>query len=112
MMSRREVVSLMSFTSYRWSIVSTLVRYYIKESIHNTLMCKWGFMLNTCVHSLDHVNTHDMTTNLKWSFFWMTLRGTPVPLFKRISYAPMGSLGHTSETEVSGEFVYTLNLIR
>ena len=53
-----------------------------------------------------------MTTNLKWSFFLMTLSGTLIPNFKKISYAPMGSLGHTSETEVSGEFVYTLNLIR
>ena len=51
-MSRREVVSLMSFTSYRWSIVSTIVRYYIKESIHNTLMCKWGLVLNTYAAAL------------------------------------------------------------
>ena len=63
-------------------------------------------MLYTCAHSLDHVNTHDMTTNLKWSFFLMALRGTLIPLFKKISYAPMGSLGHTSETEVRGTTMY------
>jgi hypothetical protein len=105
-MRRREVVSLMSFTPYRWSIVSTLVGCYLKESIHNTLMCRWGFMLYTCAHSLDHVNTPDMTTNLKWSFFWMTLRGTPIPTFKKSSYAHTGSLGHTSETKVRGATMY------
>ena len=28
-------------------LVCAIVRYYLKESIYNTLMCKWGFMLNT-----------------------------------------------------------------
>ena len=102
-MRRREVVSLVSFTSV---IVSAIVRCYLKESVHTTLMRKWGFMLKACVHSLDHVSTPFMTTNLKWSFFWMTLRGTPIPTFKKSSYAHTGSLGHTSDTQVRGTTMY------
>ena len=52
-----------------------------------------------------------MTTNLKWSFFLMTLSGTLIPIFKKISYAPTGSLGHSSETKVNMEFVFTFNEI-
>jgi len=117
-MSRREVVSLMS-------LVCAIVRYYLKKnpSVNRqkgcgglkALKCKWGFMLYTCAHSLDHVNTHEMTTNPLWSFFLMTLRGTPVPTLKKISYAHTGSLGHTSETKVRGtlcmEFTPTFNEI-
>ena len=47
-----------------------------------------------------------MTTNPKWSFFLITLSGTPVPTFKKISYAPTGLLGHTSETEARGATMY------
>ena len=102
-------------------LVCAIVRYYLKKnpSVNRqkgcgglkALKCKWGFMLYTCAHSLDHVNTHEMTTNLKWSFFLMTLSGTLIPIFKKISYAPTGSLGHSSETKVNMEFVFTFNEI-
>ena len=125
-----EQINICTNTRLVNSLVSAIVRYYLKKNpstnkqkgfngltllVYSTVLAlrrKWGFMLYTCAHSLDHVNAHDMTTNLKWSFFWMTLRGTLIPTLRRIAYAHRGLQCPSSETQARGAVMYWSTPIR